>query len=140
MMKTQITIKDSNLYFGNDNFSLDYELENEIIKIIDCHLEKHGHNIISFQENGILIIPCTIETILDIRRDFFNKDKFYFHSDFKNVLMISGLSSSELPLSISLISCSNIIYHNNENPKFDISDVYNIKNISMKAFLENYCQ
>lgn len=139
MMKTQITSKDSNLCFGNDNFSLDYELENEIIKMINCHLEKHRHNIISFQENGILVIPCTIETILDIRRDFFDKGKFYFYSDFKNVLMISGLSSSELPLSISLISCSNIIYHNNENPKFDISDVYNVKNISMKTFLENYC-
>lgn len=139
MMKTQITIKDSNLYFGNDNFSLDCELENKIIKIINCQLEKHRHNIISFQDNGIIVIPCTIEIILDIKRDFFDKGKFYFYSDFKNVLMISGLSSSELPLSISLISCSNIIYHNNENPKFDISNVYNIKNISMKAFLENYC-
>lgn len=139
MMKTQITIKDSNLYFGNNNFSLDYELENEIIKIINCHLEKHRYNIISFQENGILVIPCNIETILDIKRDFFDKGKFYFYSDFKNVLMISGLSSYELPLSISLISCNNIIYHNNENPKFDISDVYDIENISMKTFLENYC-
>lgn len=139
MMKTQITIKDSNLYFGNDNFSLDYELENKIIKMINCHLEKHRHNIITFQENGIIVIPCTIETILDIKRDFFDKGKFYFYSDFKDVLMISGLSSSELPLSISLISCNNIIYHNNENPTFDISDVYNIKNISMEAFLENYC-
>lgn len=139
MMKTQITIKDSNLYFGNDNFSLDYELENKIIKMINCHLEKHRHNIISFQENGIIVIPCTIETILDIKRDFFDKGKFYFYSDFKDVLMISGLSSSELPLSISLISCNNIIYHNSETPIFDISDVYNIKNISMKTFLENYC-
>lgn len=139
MMKTQITIKDSNLYFGNDNFNLDYELKNKIIKMINCHLEKHRHNIISFQDNGIIVIPCTIETILDIKRDFFDKGKFYFYSDFKDVLMISGLSSSELPLSISLISCNNIIYHNNENPTFDISDVYNIKNISMKAFLENYC-
>lgn len=139
MMKTQITSKDGNLCFGNDNFSLDYELENEIIKMINCHMGKYRHNIISFQENGILVIPCNIETILDIKRDFFDNGKFYFHSDFKNVLMISGLSSSELPLSISLISCNNIIYHNNENPKFDISDVYNIKNISMKTFLENYC-
>lgn len=139
MMKTQITSKDGNLCFGNDNFSLDYELENEIIKMINCHMGKYRHNIISFQENGILIIPCNIETILDIKRDSYDKGKFYFYSDFKNVLMISGLSSS-LPLSISLISCNNIVYHNNENPKFDISDVYNIKNISMKAFLENYCQ
>lgn len=139
MMKIQITSKDGNLCFGNDNFSLDYELENEIIKMSNCHMGKYRHNIISFQENGILVIPCNIETILDIKRDFFDKGKFYFYSDFKNVLMISGLSSSELPLSISLISCNNIIYHNNENPKFDISDVYNIKNISMKTFLENYC-
>lgn len=139
MMKTQITTNDRNLYFGDDNFNLNYELENKIIKMINYHLEKHRHNIITFQENGIIVIPCTIETILDIKRDFFDKGKFYFYSDFKDVLMISGLSSSELPLSISLISCNNIIYHNNENPTFDISDVYNIKNISMEAFLENYC-
>jgi len=139
MMKTQITTNDRNLYFGDDNFNLNYELENKIIKMINCHLEKHRHNIITFQENGIIVIPCTIETILDIKRDFFDKGKFYFYSDFKDVLMISGLSSSELPLSISLISCNNIIYHNSETPIFDISDVYNIKNISMKTFLENYC-
>lgn len=139
MMKTQIITNDRNLYFGDDNFNLDYELENKIIKMINCHLEKHRHNIISFQENGIIVIPCTIETILDIKRDFFDKGKFYLYSDFKDVLMISGLSSSELPLSISLISCNNIIYHNSETPIFDISDVYNIKNISMKTFLENYC-
>jgi hypothetical protein len=138
-MKTQITTNDRNLYFGDDNFNLNYELENKIIKMINCHLEKHRHNIITFQENGIIVIPCTIETILDIKRDFFDKGKFYFYSDFKDVLMISGLSSSELPLSISLISCNNIIYHNSETPIFDISDVYNIKNISMKTFLENYC-
>lgn len=136
-VKTQIINSDKNLYFGKDfYYDLDYDTENKIINIVNNHILKGGYNIISFQENGILVIPADIDTILDIKHNCNDRGVYSFYSDFKNVIMLSGFSKKDIPVTVSLINCKKVIFDSRgEFERIDVSHIYRMKNMSLDIFI-----
>lgn len=136
-MKAQIIKTDKNLYFGTDfSWDLDYDTENKIVNIVNNHILKDGYNIISFQENGILIIPITTGTFLDVKHDCIDKGLYSYCSDFSNIIMISGFSEKDIPVSISIINCKKIILDmRDEFERADIFYIDVIKNMSLDTFI-----
>lgn len=136
-MKAQIIKTDKNLYFGKDFlWDLDYDTENKIINIVNNHILKGNYNIISFQENGILIAQADIDTILDIKYNCNDRGVYSFYSDFKNVIMISGFSEKDMPVNISIINCKKVIFDSRgEFERIDVSQIYIMKNMSLNTFI-----
>lgn len=136
-VKTQIINNDKNLYFGIDfSWDLDYDTENKIVNIVNNHILKGDYNIISFQENGILVIPADIDTILDIKHNCNDRGVYSFYSDFKNVIMISGFSQKDIPVTVSLINCKKVIFDSRGKfERIEISHIYSMKNMSLDTFI-----
>lgn len=136
-MKAQIIKTDRNLYFGKDFlWDLDYDTENKIVNIVNNHILKGNYNIISFQENGILVIPADIDTILDIKHNCNDRGVYSFYSDFKNVIMLSGFSEKDMPVSISIINCKKVIFDSRgEFERIDVSQIYIMKNMNLDTFI-----
>lgn len=136
-VKAQIIKTDKNLYFGTDfSWDLDYDTENKIVNIVNNYILKGGYNIISFQENGILVIPADIDTILDIKHNCNDRGVYSFYSDFKNVIMVSGFSKKDIPVNVSLINCKKVIFDSRgEFERIDVSQIYTMKNMSLDIFI-----
>lgn len=136
-MKAQIIKTDRNLYFGKDFlWDLEYYTENKIVNIINNHILKGNYNIISFQENGILFILADIDTILDIKHNCNDRGVYSFYSDFKNVIMLSGFSEKDMPVSISIINCKKVIFDSRgEFERIDVSQIYIMKNMNLDTFI-----
>lgn len=136
-VKTQIINNDKNLYFGIDfSWNLDYDTENKIVNIVNNHILNDDYNIISFQENGILVIPADIDTILDIKHNCNDRGVYSFYSDFKDVIMLSGFSKKDIPVTVSLINCKKVIFDSRgEFERIEISHIYRMKNMSLDIFI-----
>lgn len=136
-MKAQIIKTDRNLYFGKDFlWDLDYDTENKIVNIVNNHILKGGYNIISFQENGILVIPVTTGTFLDVKHDCIDKGLYSYCSDFSNIIMISGFSEKDMAVNISIINCKKVsLDMRDEFERADIFYIDIIKNMSLDTFI-----
>lgn len=136
-MKAQIIKTDRNLYFGKDFlWDLDYDTENKIVNIVNNHILKGGYNIISFQENGILVIPVTTGTFLDVKHDCIDKGLYSYCSDFSNIIMISGFSEKNMAVNISIINCKKVsLDMRDEFERADIFYIDIIKNMSLDTFI-----
>lgn len=136
-VKTQIINNDKNLYFGIDfSWDLDYDTENKIVNIVNNHILKGGYNIISFQENGILVIPVTTGTFLDVKHDCIDKGLYSYCSDFSNIIMISGFSEKDMAVNISIINCKKVsLDMRDEFERADIFYIDIIKNMSLDTFI-----
>ena len=103
MRLEEIVNNENNIVFGdleNLNWSMDYDEFETYSKIMS---EISGNNIISYQENGVLVIPVSYEIIKDVKEHIKNSGReLILSGKFENVTMVSGTLDSDFPVRISV--------------------------------------
>ena len=126
MRLEEIVNNENNIVFG-DLEKLDWSMDNDEFesysKIIS---EISGNNIISYQENGVLVIPVSYEIINDIREHIKNSGKeLILSGNFENVTMVSGTLDSDIPVRISVGCAEKIKIECDGNYHLGYADLYN---------------
>ena len=126
MRLEEIVNNENNIFFGNLeklDWSMDYDEFELYSKVIS---EISGNNIISYQENGVLVIPVSYEIINDIREHIKNSGKeLILSGKFENVTMVSGTAESDIPVRISVGCAERIKIKCDGNYHLGYADLYN---------------
>ena len=103
MRLEEIVNNENNIVFGDLeklDWSMDYDEFESYSKIMS---EISGNNIISYQENGVLLIPVSYEIIKDVKEHIKNSGKeLILSGKFENITMVSGRLDSDIPVRISV--------------------------------------
>ena len=126
MRLEEIVNNENNIVFGDLkklNWSMDNDEFESYSKIMS---EISGNNIISYQENGVLVIPVSYETIEDVREHIKNSGKeLILSGEFENVTMVSGTAESDIPVRISVGCCERIKIKCHGDYSKGYADLYN---------------
>lgn len=126
MRLEEIVNNENNIVFGNLE-KLDWSLDNDEFESYSKIMsEISGNNIISYQENGVLVIPVSYEIINDIREHIKNSGKeLILSGKFENVTMVSGTAESDIPVRISVGCAEKIKIDCDGNYHSGYADLYN---------------
>lgn len=126
MRLEEIVNNENNIVFGDLeklNWSMDNDEFESYSKIMS---EISGNNIISYQENGVIVIPVSSEIINDIREHIKNSGKeLILSGKFENVTMLSGTAGSDIPVRISVGCAEKIKIECDGNYHLGYADLYN---------------
>lgn len=139
MRLEEIVNNENNIVFGdleNLNWSMDYDEFESYSKIMS---EISGNNIISYQENGVLVIPVSYEIINDIREHIKNSGKeLILSGKFENITMVSGTAESDIPVRISVGCAEKIKIDCDGNYHLGYADLYNFYGKFVNMDINNY--
>lgn len=139
-MRLEEIIKDNNnIVFGdleNLKWSMDYDEFESYSKIMS---EISGNNIISYQENGVLVIPVSYEIIKDVKEHIKNSGReLILSGKFENVTMVSGTLDSDIPVRISVGCAERIKINCDGNYSTGYADLYNFYGKFINMDINNY--
>ena len=139
-MRLEEIIKDNNnIVFGdleNLKWSMDYDEFESYSKIMS---EISGNNIISYQENGVLVIPVSYEIIKDVKEHIKNSGRELILSvKFENVTIVSGTLDSDIPVRISVGCAERIKINCDGNYSTGYADLYNFYGKFINMDINNY--
>lgn len=139
MRLEEIVNNENNIVFGDLeklDWSMDYDEFESYSKIMS---EISRNNIISYQENGVLVIPVSYEIIKDVKEHIKNFGReLILSGNFENVTMVSGTAESDIPVRISVGCAERIKINCDGNYSTGYADLYNFYGKFINMDINNY--